>query len=59
MAKAPLYLLLDGKLACTAVFAFGFVDSSIGTAADEADNLVALCDSLLVVVPSKHGINGI
>jgi hypothetical protein len=52
-------LLLDGKLASAAILAFGFVDSSIGTAADEAYNLVALRDPLLVVVPSKHGMNGI
>ena len=52
-------LLLDGKLASAAILAFGFVDSPIGTAADEAYNLVALRDSLLVIVSSKHGMNGI
>jgi hypothetical protein len=52
-------LLLDGELANAAILALGFVDASIGTAADEADNLVALVDPLLVVVPRKHGLRRI
>jgi hypothetical protein len=52
-------LLFDGKLAHTAILAFGLVDSSIGTATDETNNLVALVDSLLGVVPSEHCLCGI
>lgn len=36
--------LLNGKLARLAMTANGLVDSSIGTTADEADNLVAVND---------------
>jgi hypothetical protein len=47
-------LLLDGKFSSAAISAFGFVDTSICTAADEAHDFVALGDSLLVVVACKH-----
>ena len=49
-----MHLLLDGELSRAAISAFGFVDTSIGTAADEAHDLVALGDSLLVVVSGEH-----
>lgn len=49
-------LLLDGKLANAAILAFGLVDASIGTAADETDDLVALIHSLLGVVACEHGL---
>ena len=48
--------LLDGKLARAAVFALCLVDASIGAAADEADDLVALIHPLLGVVPGEHGL---
>jgi hypothetical protein len=49
-------VLLDGELPDAAILAFGLVDTAIGAAADEANDLVALVDSLLVVVPTEHGL---
>jgi hypothetical protein len=51
--------LLDGKLSNAAILAFGFVDTAIGTAANEAHDLVALIDPLLGVVASEHGLCGV
>ena len=52
-------VLFDGKFSHAAIFAFGLVDASVGTTADEADNLVALIDPLLGVVPCEHGLCGV
>lgn len=52
-------LLLDGKFADAAILAFGLVDASIGTAADEANDLVAFVYSLLGVVACEHGLCGV
>lgn len=54
VARLNVYLLLDGKLSNPAIFTLGFVDTAICTAADEAHDLVALADALLVVISGKH-----
>jgi len=56
--NASVCLLFDGKLARAAILAFGLVNTSIGPAADETDNLVAFSHSLLVIVPGEHGLSG-
>jgi hypothetical protein len=52
--NASHHLLFDGKFPGPAILAFGLVDTSIGTAANETHDLVALGDSLLVVVTREH-----
>jgi hypothetical protein len=52
-------VLLDGELAGPPISAFSLVNTSIGTAADEADDLVALVHPLLVVVSGEHGLSRI
>lgn len=52
-------VLLDGKLSNAAIFAFSFVDTTIGATANEADDFVALVDPLFGVVPGEHGLRGI
>ena len=54
-----IYVLFDGELSRAAIFALCFVDAAIGSAADEAHNLVAIVDSLLGIVPGEHGLRGI
>jgi hypothetical protein len=51
--------LLDGKFAHAAILAFCFVDTAIGSTADEAHDPVALIDSLLGIVAGEHGLRGI
>jgi hypothetical protein len=52
-------LLFDGELPSTTVLSLGFVHTSIGTTTDEAYDLVALIDTLLVVIAGEHGLGGI
>ena len=47
-------ILLNSKLSDAAILAFCFVDASISAAADEANNLIPLADSLLRVVACEH-----
>ena len=50
-------LLLDGKLASAAILALGFVDSAIGTAADEAYYIVVVVYPPLTSVSHRRHLS--
>jgi hypothetical protein len=53
-------VLFDGKFAFLAIFAYSLIDSAIGTAADETNDVISISDPDLTGVPTwSPRVNGL